>query len=338
MPTAVQTRLREVTRDNQKLNILTFVSHERYEPNLAKTGHEFWAWRGDGIRNWNPKYAPVPENYHILDPTLNERQLPLWLDIDLIISHNSFAHLDVALAVGNQFDVPVINVWHTLPPPNFNPLLITANYHIFQQCTNVFISEYNRRAWGFPDEDGVIIHHGLDLDFWKPGSAPRQPHALSVVNDWINRDWCCGFAQWKTAIMDQGVPHRVLGSTPGLSEPAKSLEELREAYQTSQVFVNTSTVSPIPMALLEAMACGCAVVSTNTCMIPEIIKHGWNGYLVDPHDVAGLNAYTQELLQGGEHVEKMMRNARQTIEESFSLDQFVSDWKELIEATVNVRH
>ena len=64
------------------------------------------------------------------------------------------------------------------------------------------------------------------------------------------------------------MPIKVLGDSPGLSKPAESIEALREAYKTSSIFLNTSIHSPVPTVLMEAMASGCAVVSTNNCMIP----------------------------------------------------------------------
>ena len=73
----------------------------------------------------------------------------------------------------------------------------------------------------------------------------------------------------------------MVGDTPGLSEPAASTEGLVATYQNSRIFLNTSTISPVPTALMEAMSCGCAVVSTATCMIPEVIEHGVNGFITN---------------------------------------------------------
>ena len=118
----------------------------------------------------------------------------------------------------------------------------------------------------------------MDYEFWDNDNVPeREPICLSVVNDWANRDWCCGFTIWQG--VTKGLPVSVLGDTPGLSKPASSFDKLVRAYQSSRIFLNTSTISPVPTSLLEAMACGCAVVSTATCMIPEIIKNGVNGFI-----------------------------------------------------------
>ena len=69
--------IRAATREqNEKLNILTFPTHERYESMLAKTGHNFYAYRAEGIKDWNETYAKMPENYIVLDPELENNQIP----------------------------------------------------------------------------------------------------------------------------------------------------------------------------------------------------------------------------------------------------------------------
>ena len=47
----------------EKLNILTFATHERYEENLCKTGHNFYSLKFG--KEWDTTYAPVPSNYHM---------------------------------------------------------------------------------------------------------------------------------------------------------------------------------------------------------------------------------------------------------------------------------
>ena len=154
----------------------------------------------------------------------------------------------------------------------------------------------------------------------------KLPRILSVVNDWINRDWCCGFAIWQRVTKD--LPVFPVGDTQGLSRPSKNIGELVDFYQTSQIFINTSTVSPIPSALLEAMSCGSACVSTANCMIPEIIVHGYNGFITN--DEKEMREYLQLLLNDEKLRDYLGKNARQTILEKFSLEQFVNNWNNFL--------
>ena len=88
--------------------------------------------------------------------------------------------------------------------------------------------------------------------------------------------------------------------------------------------MNTSTISPIPTALLEAMACGCAVVSTATCMIPEIIEHGVDGFITN--DEKEMREYLELLSNDEQLALEMGKRARQKIVEHYSEDQFVNQW------------
>jgi len=313
------------------LNILTFVTHERYEPNLCKTGQNFYAYTGDFAREWNTNYSPIPDNYCIFDKKLDGKQIPIHLDIDLIISQNILVHFEIAKNISDLLNVPIINIHHTLPPPEW-----TAD-HLEKLSSragdiDVYITDYNRKVWGLNPQKSKVIYHGIDSSFWKPDKKIKKgKYALSVVNDWINRDWCCGYNIWQQ--VTAGIPTKAVGDTPGLSLPAKSLEDLRSNYNSCGLFVNTSTYSPTPMSLLEAMSCGCAVVSTATCAIPEIIENGVNGFITN--DPAEMKEYITQVLNDDELRDKLGKNARQTILDKFSIKRFADEWNELFKMALN---
>ena len=173
-------------KDNEPLNILTFVTHERDEPNLCKTGHNFYAYTGEGIRDWNTNYAPIPDNYCILDKGLGGKQIPLHLDIDLIISQNIVAHYDLAQGISQYLNIPIINIHHTLPPPAWKKeelQSLSSKVGVF----DVYITDHNLKVWNINPKNSKVIYHGIDSNFWKPAKkTKRGSYALSVVNDWIN--------------------------------------------------------------------------------------------------------------------------------------------------------
>ncbi len=328
MPTAVSSIIRAATRQpDEPLNILDFCTHERYQTGLALTGHNFYAWRVlDGsIKDWDTTYAPLPSNYSLLNPHEGIRQIPAWLDIDLILSQNKFGQFNIAKQLADQLQVPLISLEHTLPVPIWDASQL-ANFKKMKGNINIFISEFSRKAWGWSEDEANVIHHGIDTDIFRPlEQINKKKHVLSVVNDWVNRDWCCGFELWRN--VTQSLPVFPVGKTPGLSQPARNITELVQFYNEAQIFINTSIISPVPTSLLEAMSCGSAVVSTATCMIPEIIKNGHNGYITnDPRE---LRRYLEMLLDNPDECVRLGTNARQTITENFNMKNFVESWNDV---------
>jgi len=60
--------------------------------------------------------------------------------------------------------------------------------------------------------------------------------------------------------------------------------------------VLTSHAEGMPLALMEAMATGLPVVATAVGGVPELVEHGYSGYLVPPGDPRGLADAVKELL------------------------------------------
>jgi hypothetical protein len=106
MSNHIQTILRNATRkDNEKLNIITFVTHERYEPYLCKTGHNFYSLCGGETRRWNTKCSPIPANYHIISMPDNTLPIPQHIDPEIILSQNLSVHLPIAIKIKQKYGI-----------------------------------------------------------------------------------------------------------------------------------------------------------------------------------------------------------------------------------------
>ncbi len=79
-----------------------------------------------------------------------------------------------------------------------------------------------------------------------------------------------------------------LGLGPGRLSMPGNVDDMPGLLAATDVFVLSSAWEGLPMALLEAMAMGCAIVSTAVGGIPAVIRDGETGRLVSPADPAAL--------------------------------------------------
>ncbi|MGH8820890.1 MAG: glycosyltransferase family 4 protein [Rhodoferax sp.] len=90
----------------------------------------------------------------------------------------------------------------------------------------------------------------------------------------------------------------------------------------ADVLVLPSYVEVLPLAVLEALANGVAVVCTPVGEIPSVLTDGVNACFVQPGDVQGLAASLQRVLGQPALMESLERSGRALYEEKFSLARF----------------
>jgi hypothetical protein len=320
--------LRKAAEPNRtSYNILTFDTHERYQTQLGKTGHDFFAFIPEGAKQWNTTFAPKPSNYY----TLPNNAVYPGLEFDFILSQSKFGQIQTARQIQGILNIPIISLEHTLPIDGWQPEQL-AEFRRLTGDINVFISEYSAKQWQI--EPYEVVHHSVDTDLFKPAqNSIKTTPVLSVVNDFIKRDYCCNFTGWQR--ITEGLNAKVVGETEGLSKPATNVEELVTEYQSAQVFLNTSTISPVPTALLEAMSCGVPVVSTATCMIPDIIENGVNGFM--SNDEKEIRGFLDHLLREPALREEIGAQGRQTVCDKFSEQNFVNKWNNIFESVYRIK-
>ena len=103
-------------------------------------------------------------------------------------------------------------------------------------------------------------------------------------------------------------------------------QEVRTRINRATLFVLPSVLladgnaDGIPVALMEAMACGATAISTRVSGIPELIHHEENGLLVSPDNAAELADAMARLLGDAPLRTRLAEAARRTIVQDFDAD------------------
>ncbi len=127
-----------------------------------------------------------------------------------------------------------------------------------------------------------------------------------------------------------------LGLPSSAIELPGSLADLSPVYREADVFVMTSEYEGTPNVVLEAMASGLPVVATNVGGVPEVVRHGENGFLVERDDESGLVTALERLIQDPQLRSSMGQHGRAYVQANHSLERLPSRLSALYELALSI--
>ena len=220
-------------------------------------------------------------------------------------------------------------------------------------------------ALGFPTDEARVIPYGVDVDAYRPDPARRSlwRQRLGVPAE---APLLLGLGRMATkkgfqvllpelAALLAAVPdlHVVLAGDgdllPRFRAEAAPLhgrvhfpgavlrDTLPDLFRAADAFVLPAVHDPrgnvdgLPNVILEAMASALPVVATRVSGIPELVRDGVNGLLVQPDAPVALANAIERLLQKPELAAAFGRRARATVAEAFDNDANLRTLVQLLE-------
>ena len=89
--------------------------------------------------------------------------------------------------------------------------------------------------------------------------------------------------------------------------------QMHELFSAHDLFLFPSLMEGLPSVLLEAMASGMPVITTETCGMPDVVEDGFNGLLVPPADATAIQESVLCLAASSDLRQRLGQAAQQTM-------------------------
>ena len=100
--------------------------------------------------------------------------------------------------------------------------------------------------------------------------------------------------------------------------------------QDYNIFINTTNIDNTPVSVIEAMALGLPIVSTNVGGMPYLITHKTNGLLVEKDNVNAMTVAIVTIIENESEREQMILNAR-ALSETFDWQRVKMQWNDILQ-------
>ena len=202
-------------------------------------------------------------------------------------------------------------------------------------------------AAGAPADRTRVLHSGIDLarfEFRERTRAQGAPTRLLFVGRLAEKKGVLDLvaAAGRVTATGRELELTIVGTGPLRDEVARAVadagledrvrmlggrthHEVVEAMHRGHLLAAPSVTAPngdqegIPNVLKEAMATGMPVLATRHSGIPELVRDGVSGHLVDEGDVEGLARRLGELIDAPDRWVAMGRAGRETVERDFDI-------------------
>ncbi len=258
---------------------------------------------------------------------------------DVVFSDGEHVGIPLALAMrGLGLTTPHLVIGHHLTSRAKIPLLRNLRAH--ERMSRIIVhsglqKELASGRLGIPDAKLAFVPYYADQEFWRP--MAEQEERLVVAAGSEHRD----YATLAAACGDLDVRvHIAAGSVHSPSSTFSNPERWPANFQAGfatyaalRDLYSRATIVVVPVVetdfqagvttVLEAMACGKAVVTTATRGQAGAVRDGVTGICVPPGDPSALREAVQRLLENPGERARLGRAAREAVLEEYGVETYV---------------
>lgn len=279
---------------------------------------------------------------------------------DIILSLSDFTYFFIELLQKLAgWHTPHIIAFHSLKPCSFKDNFLSKLFIFFSKLWKgyyLFVSNnqfiLNQAYYNLAKERIFVIHNGIDTNFFVAEDKGIRAESLNIIHianirpekdQWtliksletLNKS----FANWKLTFVGKDKINLLnkfrdyLRSKDLIDKvtffESRERESIKNFLSLADVFVLTSILEVFPIAALEAMAMGLACILTDVGGCSEIVKDGYNGYLVKPKDYQAIADKLLYLYKNRDLLKQMGENARKTVLEKFNIEACAEKYLEV---------
>ncbi len=344
---------------------------------LTKKGHQVTLFASgdskiDGKLSYIFKEKLLDKNIswsHYLNPLLHfafaYEEIKKTGDFDIVHGHYSLASDLISLSFANSSELPALFTAHC-------PLTIDQKYDdrkkLFEYCNQVNFVSISNKQRTLPLKYISTIYHGIDIQqspfsdwpkdgyiLWLGRIVPEKGLADAldlagqlkkklVVVGRVDKESESNYQYFQTKIKDQLTNPQITSFETVDTESRNKL-----LLQSKCFLFPIRWEEPFGLVMIEAMACGTPVVAYARGSVPEIIKDGETGFIVNSSDedirgdfiikrtgFEGLKEAVEKIYSMEKNQYENMRQAcRSRVERFFTVEKMVENYEKVYYKILN---
>lgn len=199
---------------------------------------------------------------------------------------------------------------------------------IIRRCLHLFtVSEFSKAEicehYGIAADKIDVIYNAVDEKFQQPVISNKTGYLLAVSSDLYHKNFAAMIEAFLAADLPQ-IQLKIVGNKGKIAkqylhQPGNRIQflgrvsddELISLYQHATAFIFPSLYEGFGIPALEAQACGCPVLASNSASMPEVLAD--SVLYFDPTDQAAMTRAMQQIVQQPALQQSLIAKGKQNV-------------------------